>query len=332
MLRSILSRLGHPGQGLAANGGAEQGKLAPSQSTDRWSRRSILTKGAIAGAVGLAATALARPKDAEAAYNLQGDGNNVGHSPTVITAVAGYPVASVFYADATVAPNGHGLQGSGGQRGVGGIFIGGRAHLQLIPSSYIYAGPPVAEFHDTGDIFMDKFGTLWVCLAAGTPGTFVPLQPGGADQAHFVAVSTKQYTLANSDGATWVDMDGASLALTIAPAFNCRAIISANSDLWTSTAGYNQDLGIFISGGSYGTGAVQAWKESGGYGGTYSPNAAFLETTQTLQTGSTYTIKLRWKANKNAAGATIWAGAGPIPAGSTTFSPTRLAVQLVVTQ
>jgi len=40
--------------------------------------------------------------------------------------------------------------------------------------------------------------------------------------------------------------------------------------------------------------------------------------------GTTYTIKLRWKTNKAASGATIWAGAGPI---GTQYSPSSLTVQ-----
>jgi hypothetical protein len=45
--------------------------------------------------------------------------------------------------------------------------------------------------------------------------------------------------------------------------------------------------------------------------------------------------QVRWKTNKNAPGATIFAGAGPLPPGSAgggvagQISPTRLAVQLI---
>jgi hypothetical protein len=37
-------------------------------------------------------------------------------------------------------------------------------------------------------------------------------------------------------------------------------------------------------------------------------------------------IELDWKANRNAPGATIWVGAGPI---SGQYSPTRLTVELL---
>jgi hypothetical protein len=163
------------------------------------------------------------------------------------------------------------------------------------------------------------------------------VQTGGLGKSHFNAVSTSQYTL-NSDGTTWKDLDATKLSLTIKPLFNCQAILSTNSDLWTTIANYNQDIGIAISGGAYPSvaGQPEAWKESGGPG-TYSPNAAFLETTKPLAAGTTYNIKLVWKSNvaMPASGpgggpSLIAAGAGPIPAGSATFSPTRLAAQLIV--
>src|SRR5205823_13990563 len=100
---------------------------------------------------------------------------------------------------------------------------------------------------------------------------------------------------------------------------NSIAILGANADLWTANAGYNQDLGIDVNG------ILQAWKESGGFAGTFSPNAAFVQTVLPMTAGTTYTIKLRWKTNKPAAGATISAGAG----GSAPFSPTRLTIQLL---
>jgi hypothetical protein len=143
-----------------------------------------------------------------------------------------------------------------------------------------------------------------------------------------VAVSDRQYWLANSDGSTWVDMDATYLSLSVTPPVDSQALISANADLWTANAGFNQDIGVAISGGIYPTAAGQpeAWKESGGFAGTFSPNAAYLQTVRLLKAGTIYTVKVQWKTNKGAAGATIFAGAGPI---GPDFSPTRLTVQLV---
>jgi len=147
------------------------------------------------------------------------------------------------------------------------------------------------------------------------------------------AVSTQQYQLLNSDGTTWQDLDATNLALTVTPTANSLAIISGNADLWTTMPAFNQDLGIFLqeSDSTQYPGNIVAWKESGGFAGTFSPNAAFVQTVLPLTANTTYHLKLRWKTNKNTNtnGEVIVAGAGPWPAGSGSFSPTRLTVQLV---
>jgi hypothetical protein len=174
-----------------------------------------------------------------------------------------------------------------------------------------------------------------VSPAAGGPGTvdITITTPGGtsvvsaADQYTYgnilTRISTQQYQLTGSDGATWFDMDpGGNLTLTIVPSSSVQVILTGNADLWTGNTGFNQDIAIDVNG------TIAAWKESGGFAGTFSPNAAFVQTEVSMAAGITYTVKLRWKTNKNAPGATIYAGAGPI---GTQFSPTRLTAQLVTT-
>jgi hypothetical protein len=139
------------------------------------------------------------------------------------------------------------------------------------------------------------------------------------------AVSTKQYSLANGDGVTWKQTDVSGLAVSFTPSVSGNYSISGNADLWTANAGVNQDFGIFISGGSFTTPTLLAWKESGGLGGTFSPNAAYVQTVVSLQASTTYNVWLVWKTNKPAGGATIYAAAGPLPGGAT-FSPTRLTI------
>jgi len=95
--------------------------------------------------------------------------------------------------------------------------------------------------------------------------------------------------------------------------------------LWTATASYNQDLAIFVSINACPAQLV-AWKESGGSAGTYSPNAAFLQSVMTLEPGNRYTFTLRWKANRPASGATIAVGAGPVDG---RYSPTTLTIEEV---
>jgi hypothetical protein len=136
-----------------------------------------------------------------------------------------------------------------------------------------------------------------------------------------LASSTLQYSQAASDGSTWKAMDSTALQWTLGPGGDVNYKVSAGADLWTSAAGYNQDIGIIVSGGAYGAGTLVAWKESGGFAGTYSPNAAFVTTDLHLQGGNTYKAWVVWKTNRYAPSSTIWSGAGPIIGG---YSPTSL--------
>jgi hypothetical protein len=144
-------------------------------------------------------------------------------------------------------------------------------------------------------------------------------EPSGAIAT---AATNAQYHLTGSDGATWQSPDSSGLLLGFTPGSSGNFVVSANADLWTATAGYNQDIGIVISGGSFTTPTLVAWKESGGRAGTYSPNAAYVETELALQSATTYSIWLVWKTNAAAGGATIFAAAGPLAGGQ--YSPTRL--------
>ncbi len=177
-------------------------------------------------------------------------------------------------------------------------------------------------------------GTPWyfsvaAVNAAGETGpaaqsnSVTPLS-GSAPGTAETAVSTKQYHLPNSDGSTWQVMDESSLAFTMTPSVTENVLLSANSDLWTQDAGYNQDLGILVT-PSGGSSVLAAWKESGGFAGTYSPNAAFVETVYAMAGGTTYTVQVVWKTNKAAIGKTIAAGAGAGPI----FSPTRLTADVL---
>ena len=134
-----------------------------------------------------------------------------------------------------------------------------------------------------------------------------------------LGLSTAQYQLAGSDGATWTDIDSTNLAFTVTPSVNSQAILGGNADLWTATAGYNQDLGISVNG------SIIAWKESGGFAGTFSPNAAFVHAVVPMNAGTSYAVKLQWKTNKPAPGISIFAGAGS----GAPYSPTRLSAALV---
>ena len=130
-----------------------------------------------------------------------------------------------------------------------------------------------------------------------------------------------------NDGAftSWVEIDPTNLRVTAAPTSDASAVVSANIDLWTAQAGYNQDVGIFMSDNG-GADQLLAWKESGGFAGTFSPNAAFVQSVIPVSAGHSYLFKMKWKPNKAAPGQTLYAAAGTL---TTQFSPTRLTVRLV---
>jgi hypothetical protein len=116
-------------------------------------------------------------------------------------------------------------------------------------------------------------------------------------------------------------MDSTNLSTSVTGSAE-TVLVSGNADLWTANGGYNQDLGIFVSKDG-GTATLLAWTESGGFAGTYSPCAAYVQTVYTMSSGHTYVFSLGWKTNIPALGATIEAAAG---GGPTVFSPTRLTV------
>jgi len=138
-------------------------------------------------------------------------------------------------------------------------------------------------------------------------------------------VSTLQYHLTASDGQTWEAVDAFNLIASLTPSSDCTAWIGFGADLWTAKAGFNQDFGVGVGDGTFPTLANQpeGWKESGGFAGTFSPNAAYGLTPVNLVAGDTYTFALMWKTNKNDPNGTIYAGAGPI---GLNYSPTRLTV------
>ena len=198
-------------------------------------------------------------------------------------------------------------------------------------AAFVQAAHPLASGHTY--VFKLKWksnhsGTSIIHAGAGPIGGLysptrltVEQQPTGAVETRS---STLQYALAGSDGLNWQEVAPA-LRLTLSPVADGTAILGANADLWTENAGFNQDLGIFISDNG-GPDVLLGWKESGGFAGTFSPNAAFVQATSPLAAGHSYTVKLKWKTNRNGPGAVIHAGAGPL--GDGTFSPTRLSVEM----
>ena len=161
----------------------------------------------------------------------------------------------------------------------------------------------------------------------GAPADSFSVTPfsGVASPTATTATSTTQYILPNSDGSNWQRMDEANLSFEISPGSTENVLLSGNADLWTFNATYNQDIGIMVTPGA-GAPVIAAWKESGGFAGTFSPNAAFVQTVFPMSSGTTYRVDLVWKSNKSALGASVAAGAGPI---SAAYSPTRLDARVL---
>ncbi len=189
----------------------------------------------------------------------------------------------------------------------------------------------------------NHFGTLsedggWVFVPHGSSVTafdFNAAPCSTTTSPHwFAGCSYQQYSLTGSSGSSWTSMDPSNLSVSFTPGVDSLAVLSASSSLWTSQAGFNQDMGIAVSGGAFPTvaGQPEAWKESGGVSspasprsGAFSPNAAFVQTVVPVTAATAYTATLTWKANRPDP-YSIWAGAGPI-AGA--FSPTRITAMLV---
>ena len=83
----------------------------------------------------------------------------------------------------TTQANAYAVVGYGaGAATVGGYFYGNRAQLSLIGLGGVPAGA-----HTLGDIYQQTDGTLWACVASGTPGTFRKLAgTTTAGQLHLV--------------------------------------------------------------------------------------------------------------------------------------------------
>ena len=241
------------------------------------------------------------------------------HTPTSGTAISGSgdgTASGIF---------GHGVNGDGvvGSSGTGYALhgTGGAAQLRLAPGDA--AGPPSSGAHLLGEVYMDLNGAAWLCVAAGSPGGWSPLLTGG--NSIMETKITTQPQLSASNGTAWSPL---GVAVTFQPTFNCIARCTANADLWTDVAGYNQDLGIFIQSGLFSNppGTMISWKESGGFAGTFSPNAVYVDGIQAgLVAGTLYQVALYWKANRSMPSGKLWCGAGNGPE----YSPTRLIVQLI---
>ena len=73
--------------------------------------------------------------------------------------------------DQSPGSSAHGVFGES-TNGIGGAFVGGRSPLYLSPAGT--AGPPSSSgvVHSQGEIYVDQKGSVFVCTASGSPGTW----------------------------------------------------------------------------------------------------------------------------------------------------------------
>ena len=249
-------------------------------------------------------------------------------APTAVTAIAGDTTASVSWT--ALSP------GTDCGFTTTGYVVTASDGCTVVASQTSATSPLTFLGLSNGSPYTFTVQAMSASLGAETPSALsAAVTPNGASgQKDESACSGRQYQLTSPSSTTFSDIDSTALALSVTPSAASTAVITGNADLWTANLGVNQDIGIFVSGGSYASGQVVGWKESGGSAGTFSPNAAAVQTAIPLASGVTYLVKLQWKANKPAPGASIFAGAGPLSGdyrftGSLGVSPTRLTLHLV---
>lgn len=62
---------------------------------------------------------------------------------------------------------------------VGGVFSGDANAVQLNPQRFAGESIPASDTHLKGDMLVDANGVLWLCVADGTPGTWIRASHGG---------------------------------------------------------------------------------------------------------------------------------------------------------
>lgn len=148
---------------------------------------------------------------------------------------------------------------------------------------------------------------IFASLASALTGLFIftPALVAHADTAQrtsWNASSNQMYRLEGNNGMSWIAMDPSKLTLSISPAVDSYAVLSASADVESSTT-ENTDVGISVGGG-----APLAWKEGGEYTGS-KPDPVYTQVPTIMDTGHTYTVEVVWKA-RSAEGLGQWLIAG----------------------
>lgn len=174
-------------------------------------------------------------------------------------------------------------------------------------------------------------GTATIFDGAGSASPHSPttlsavLTPASEGLVDSATSTGSQYTTSST---SWTLMDSTNLDTTFTPSSTGTALLTASADVFTTTAGTNQDLGICVAAAGTITagcanGTVVTWAENAG-ANTYMPIAALVQGTSAVTSGTTYTVGVVWRASSANA---IDAGAGP----SSPHSFASVIVQIVPT-
>jgi RHS repeat-associated protein len=161
----------------------------------------------------------------------------------------------------------------------------------------------------------------FVSLTSSLTGVFVfaPAVVAHADSAQrtsWNAVSKELYRLEGNNGTTWVPMDPSKLVLSVTPAVDSTAVLSAFADVESGSL-INTEVGIAVNG------TVVAWKDGGEYTGS-SPDPVYVQDPYPMTANTTYSLELMWRtATAMPAGAFV-EGGDPVPPYGPGFSPSTL--------
>jgi hypothetical protein len=173
----------------------------------RVTRRGLIAKGAAvaAGGVGLAAVT-AIPAEASTGTMMYGAGQNSGSDTTSLVSTNTF--ATLISIDQST---GVGLYAES-SFGVGLFAHGGRSPILLDPHAN-KVGAPTTGSHEKGEVWVDVFGRHFLCIADGTPGTWV--RPGLNPVAPYRVCDTRAGTGTPYSTGTRLG-PGGTLLITIA--------------------------------------------------------------------------------------------------------------------
>lgn len=149
---------------------------------------------------------------------------------------------------------GIGVLGGGG---IGVQAVGSRAALMLQPSGTAPRGR--GDAHARGEVVHDSSGDVWMCVAAGTPGTWRKLAgPSASGAFHVLDSAVRAYDSRSGDGKL-TGGGQRTITLTGVPAGSSAATVSLTVTA-TTGSGY---LGLFKDGVAYPGNSNLNWYAAG---------------------------------------------------------------------